>query len=101
MKFIKTEIIGCFIVTFDTIVDNRGYFSVPYNKDAFNENIGEDVNFIQDNISSSHYGVIRGLHFQSGEFEQAKLVTCTWGKVLDVAVDMRKDSKTYGNVVQV
>ena len=101
MKFIKTEIVGCFIVTFDTIVDNRGYFSVPYNKDAFNENIGEDVNFVQDNISSSHYGVIRGLHFQSGEFEQAKLVTCTWGKVLDVAVDMRKDSKTYGNVVQV
>jgi len=72
MKFYKTEIDGCYIIEYNAIVDNRGFFSVPYNRDVFNEKIGREVNFVQDNLSSSHYGVIRGLHFQNGEFEQAK-----------------------------
>lgn len=101
MKFTKTDIEGCYIITYDTFVDNRGYFAVPYNRDIFNENVGYDVNFLQDNMSYSHYGTIRGLHFQSGVFDQSKLVSCTQGRVLDVAVDIRKDSPTYGNVIKV
>lgn len=101
MKFIETEIKGCYIIEYYPILDNRGSFSVPYNQKVFNENVGAEVNFVQDNLSVSHYGTIRGLHFQNGEFEQAKLVTCTWGKVLDVAVDIRKDSPTYGNWIKV
>jgi dTDP-4-dehydrorhamnose 3,5-epimerase len=101
MKFSKTDIDGCYLITHDTYVDSRGYFSVPYNRDIFNENIGYDVNFLQDNMSYSHLGTIRGLHYQSGVFAQAKLVSCTQGRVLDVAVDIRKDSPTYGNVVKV
>lgn len=101
MKFTQTDIDGCFLITYKTFHDNRGYFSVPFNKDEFNQNIGSEVNFIQDNMSFSNKNVIRGLHFQIGEHEQAKLVTCTFGRVLDVVVDMRKDSHTYGNVVRV
>ena len=101
MKFIKTEIEGCYLITYDTFHDERGYFSVPYNKKEFDDNVGYEVNFVQDNMSYSHLGTIRGLHFQTGEYEQAKLVTCTSGRVLDVIVDIRKDSNTYGNVVKV
>ena len=101
MKFNKTDIEGCYVITYDTYVDERGYFAVPYNKDIFNQNVGYEVEFIQDNMSYSHLGTIRGLHFQIGEYEQAKLVTCTQGRVLDVVVDIRKDSPTYGNVVKV
>lgn len=101
MKFNKTDIEGCYVITYDTYVDERGYFAVPYNKDIFNNNVGYEVEFIQDNMSCSHLGTIRGLHFQTGEYEQAKLVTCTQGRVLDVVVDIRKDSPTYGNVVKV
>ena len=101
MKFNKTDIDGCYLITYDTYVDSRGYFSVPYNKEVFNSNVGYDVEFVQDNMSYSHLGTIRGLHYQSGVFAQAKLVSCTQGRVLDVAVDIRKDSPTYGNVVKV
>jgi len=101
MKFIKTDIEGCFIITYDSHVDDRGFFAVPFNKDEFNDKLGYEVNFIQDNLSWSHHSTIRGLHFQRGEYAQAKLVTCTQGMVLDVAVDIRKDSPTYGNVVKV
>ena len=101
MNFNKTEIEGCYIITYDTFHDERGYFSIPYNKDEFNKNVGYDVEFIQDNMSYSHLGTIRGLHFQTGEYEQAKLVTCTSGRVLDVIVDIRKDSPSYGKVVEV
>lgn len=101
MKFNKTNIEGCYIITYDTFKDDRGYFAVPYNKDIFDQNVGYDVNFIQDNMSYSAYGTIRGLHFQRGEFAQSKLVTCTQGRVLDVVVDIRKDSPTYGEVVTV
>jgi dTDP-4-dehydrorhamnose 3,5-epimerase len=101
MKFIKTDIEGCFIITYDSHVDERGFFAVPFNKDEFNNKLGYEVNFIQDNLSWSHHSTIRGLHFQRGEHAQAKLVTCTQGLVLDVAVDIRKESPTYGNVVKV
>jgi dTDP-4-dehydrorhamnose 3,5-epimerase len=82
-------------------VDHRGYFGVPYNKEIFNHNVGYDVEFIQDNMSYSHIGTIRGLHFQTGKYEQAKLVTCTSGRVLDVIVDIRKESSSYGKVVEI
>ena len=101
MKFNKTDIEGCYLITYDTFVDQRGYFAVPYNKDVFNSNVGYDVEFVQDNMSYSHLGTIRGLHFQTGEYEQAKLVTCTSGRVLDVIVDIRKDSPSYGKVVEI
>ena len=101
MKFNKTDIEGCYIITYDTFVDHRGYFGVPYNKEIFNHNVGYDVEFVQDNMSYSHLGTIRGLHFQTGEYEQAKLVTCTSGRVLDVIVDIRKDSSSYGKVVEI
>lgn len=100
MKFIKTEIDGCYLITYKTFHDDRGYFSVPFNRDEFNNNLGYEVNFIQDNMSYSKKNVIRGLHFQTGEFEQAKLVTCTHGRVLDVVVDIRKNSHTFGKVVK-
>jgi dTDP-4-dehydrorhamnose 3,5-epimerase len=100
MKFIKTEIDGCYLITYKTFHDDRGYFSVPFNRDEFNDGLGYEVNFIQDNMSYSKKNVIRGLHFQTGEFEQAKLVTCTHGRVLDVVVDIRKNSHTFGKVVK-
>jgi len=101
MKFNKTDIDGCYLITYKTFHDDRGYFSVPFNRDTFNQNVGYEVNFIQDNMSLSHKNVIRGLHFQTDEYEQAKLVTCTFGRVLDVVVDIRKNSHTYGNVVRI
>jgi dTDP-4-dehydrorhamnose 3,5-epimerase len=101
MKFNKTEIDGCYLITHKTIHDNRGYFSVPFNRDVFNQGIGQEVNFIQDNMSYSHKNVIRGLHFQIGDYEQAKLVTCTYGQVLDVIVDIRKESHTFGRVIRI
>ena len=101
MKLIQTEIDGCYLVTYKTFHDNRGYFGVTFNHDEFNNQVGYDVNFVQDNMSYSYKNVIRGLHFQTGEYEQAKLVTCTFGRVLDVVVDIRKKSHTYGKVVKV
>ena len=101
MEFTKTNIEGCYIITYNTFHDERGYFAVPYNKDEFNNKLGYEVDLIQDNLSYSHSGTIRGLHFQKGEYSQSKLVTCTQGRVLDVAVDIRKDSPTYGNIVRV
>ena len=76
--------------------DDRGYFLESYNARLFNEVVGHNVSFIQDNESFSTKGVLRGLHFQKGEFSQAKLVRVTRGKVLDIAVDIRKDSATFG-----
>lgn len=101
MKLMRTDIDGCYLVTYETYHDHRGYFSVPFNREEFNQKLGYDVNFIQDNQSYSHKNVIRGLHFQTGEFEQAKLVTCVWGRVMDVVVDIRKTSPTFGKVVKI
>ncbi len=94
MKIIETIIPDLLIIEPKIFRDNRGYFFESYNQNNFNA-AGLSYNFMQDNESSSSYGVIRGLHFQTGKFAQAKLVRVLHGKVLDVAVDLRKDSPTY------
>ncbi|MBP5616089.1 MAG: dTDP-4-dehydrorhamnose 3,5-epimerase [Alphaproteobacteria bacterium] len=100
MNFIKTEIDGVVIVEPKIFEDARGYFFESYNEAEFIKN-GITNRFIQDNQSKSCYGVIRGLHCQLGEHAQAKLVRVLKGKVLDVAVDVRKGSKTFGKHVAV
>jgi len=95
MKFTKTSIEGIVIIDPNVYGDNRGYFLESYNEKEFKEVIGK-VSFVQDNESKSSKGVLRGLHFQKPPFAQAKLVRCIEGKVLDVVVDIRKNSKTYG-----
>ena len=100
MKVIKTEIEGILVIEPDVFGDNRGYFFESFNKKQFEEAVGH-VNFVQDNESKSSYGVVRGLHFQKGRHSQAKLVRVVKGAVLDVAVDLRKDSPTYGKHVAV
>ena len=81
--------------------DSRGYFFEPYNRNTFTQKWGIDEDFVQDNESMSARGVLRGLHYQKGEFSQAKLVRVIKGRVLDVAVDLRKGSKTFGKYVMV
>ena len=100
MKFIKTEIPEVIIIEPKVFGDDRGYFLESYNKKAFEENIGS-ITFVQDNESKSSKGVLRGLHFQKPPFTQAKLVRCIKGKVIDIAVDIRRDSPTYGKHVSV
>ncbi|MFA7188063.1 MAG: dTDP-4-dehydrorhamnose 3,5-epimerase [Alphaproteobacteria bacterium] len=100
MKFYKTEIPGVFIIEPKKFGDERGYFFESYNKKEFYDN-GIKNNFIQDNQSFSKYGTIRGLHFQTGKSAQAKLVRAVQGQVLDVAVDLRKASPTFGKHVAV
>lgn len=101
MEYIKTEIDGVWIINPKVFNDERGYFFESYRKSDFDENIGHSVDFIQDNESKSSYGVLRGLHYQKGEFSQAKLVRVIKGRVLDVAVDLRKSSPTFGKYVMV
>ena len=100
MKIIKTEIEGVVIVEPRVFQDSRGYFFESFNKKEFEEAVGR-VRFVQDNESKSTYGVVRGLHFQKGRHAQAKLVRVVKGAVLDVAVDLRKGSPTYGRHVAV
>ena len=95
MNFIKTSLEGVFILEPQVFTDARGYFFEIYNKSVF-EAAGLHYNFVQDNQSKSVYGTIRGLHFQKGEHAQAKLVRVLEGTVLDVAVDLRSASPTYG-----
>ena len=95
MKFTKTSIEGLVIIDPTVFGDNRGYFLESYNEKKFKEVICK-VSFVKDNESKSSKGVLRGLHFQKPPFAQAKLVRCIEGKVLDVVVDIRKNSKTYG-----
>lgn len=96
MEIEKTNIEGCFVLKPDVFNDQRGYFFESFNKELFEKNTGISVNFIQDNESKSSRGVLRGLHFQEGEHAQAKLVRVIKGSVLDVCVDIRKTSKTFG-----
>lgn len=96
MEIIKTSIQDCLIVRPAIFTDARGYFLESFNAHGFNEATGLNVQFVQDNQSQSTYGVLRGLHFQQGEHAQAKLVRVLKGEVLDVAVDLRPDSPTYG-----
>jgi len=101
MKVLKTAIEGLLIIEPTVFGDSRGYFFESYNKQRFKDEIGLDIDFVQDNESMSSYGVMRGLHFQRPPFTQSKLVRCVRGKVLDVAVDIRKGSPTYGQHVAV
>lgn len=100
MKSITTKIPGLVILEPRIFHDSRGYFFESYNKRMYDDIIGEEE-FVQDNQSKSTYGVIRGLHFQAPPFAQSKLVRCVVGTVLDVAVDIRKGSPTFGEHVSV
>ena len=96
MKITETEIQGLTIIEPDVYGDSRGYFFESFSKKKFAEATGIEVDFVQDNESRSSYGVVRGLHFQKSPYAQAKLVRVVRGRVLDVAVDLRPDSPTYG-----
>lgn len=100
MEAIKTDIDGVFIIEPRVFNDARGYFFESYSERDFNAQVRE-IHFVQDNESKSSYGVMRGLHFQRPPFTQSKLVRCVKGAVLDVAVDIRKGSPTYGQHVAV
>ncbi len=96
MEIQETGIAGCFVIKPRIFSDKRGYFFESFNAKVFEELTGHKGDFVQDNQSFSSYGVIRGLHAQNGEFAQAKLVRVIKGEVLDVVVDARKNSETYG-----
>ena len=101
MSAIKTEIEGVYIIEPKVFGDERGYFYESFNHKKFEEEIGIVTNFVQDNQSKSSYGVLRGLHFQRPPYAQSKLVRVVKGSVLDVAVDIRKNSPTFGKYVSV
>lgn len=99
MKVIETEIPGVLLVETDVFGDHRGYFTETYSKPKY-EKLGITVDFVQDNMSfSAAEGTLRGLHWQNPPYAQSKLVSCTKGKVIDVAVDIRKGSPTFGKWV--
>lgn len=100
MEVIKTDIEGLVILEPKVFKDSRGYFFESFSQREFEEKVRK-VNFVQDNESMSTYGVMRGLHFQRPPYSQSKLVRCVKGKVLDVAVDIRRGSPTYGQHVAV
>lgn len=96
MKIIETPLKDCCLIEPTIFEDERGYFYEKFNEKKFHELTGLDTHFVQDNVSKSSYGVLRGLHLQKGEHAQAKLVSCAEGNVFDVAVDLRPDSSTFG-----
>ena len=100
MNVIKTAIDGVVIIEPRLFPDERGYFFESYEKKEFEAKV-RPINFVQDNESRSSYGVLRGIHYQKGEHAQSKLVRCVVGRVLDVAVDLRKGSPTFGQHVAV
>lgn len=97
MRFIETKLEGCFVIEPTVFKDDRGYFMESFNENTFEKGIGKKIHFVQDNQSYSSKGVLRGLHYQCGEHAQAKLVRVLEGEVLDVAVDLRPNSKTFGH----
>ncbi len=101
MEFVEQKIKGVWVIEPKVFGDARGYFFESFRQEEFDKHIGHHVEFIQDNESKSSYGVLRGLHYQKGEFSQAKLVRVVKGCVLDVAVDIRKSSPTFGQYVAV
>ncbi|MFI5158061.1 MAG: dTDP-4-dehydrorhamnose 3,5-epimerase [Sphingobacteriales bacterium] len=101
MTIIPTPLAGCFILTPRVFNDERGHFFESFNQRSFAELVDKNVNFVQDNQSFSTKGVLRGLHLQKGEHAQSKLVRVTQGEVQDIAVDLRKNSPTYGQYVSV
>lgn len=96
MKIKETPLKDCYIIEPTVFEDGRGYFYEKFNEKKFEELAGMNGHFVQDNISKSAYGVLRGLHLQKGEHAQAKLVSCLEGRVWDVAVDLRPESPTFG-----
>ena len=100
MKYIQTEIAGLWIIEPKVLSDSRGYFMESFKQELFNQNVGK-VDFIQENESGSSRGVLRGLHYQLAPYSQAKLVRVIEGMVLDVAVDLRKGSPTFGKYMAV
>src|SRR5690606_37415339 len=96
MKITETRLKGCFLIEPKLWQDERGYFFESYHQGKFQEETGVEIKFVQDNESKSKYGVVRGLHMQRGSFAQSKLVRVLKGSILDVAVDVRKDSPTFG-----
>lgn len=96
MKITETPLKDCYIIEPTIFADARGYFYEKYNEKKFEELTGMNGHFVQDNISKSSYGVLRGLHLQKGAHAQAKLVSCLEGTVFDVAVDLRPDSPSFG-----
>jgi dTDP-4-dehydrorhamnose 3,5-epimerase len=96
MNFTNSNIPGLIICEPKKLIDKRGFFTESFRKDLFENFLGQKINFCQENISESKYGVLRGLHFQVEPFAQSKLVSVLKGKILDVAVDIRKNSKYYG-----
>ncbi|MBK1897727.1 dTDP-4-dehydrorhamnose 3,5-epimerase [Chryseobacterium paridis] len=101
MNAIETKLKGCFILEPTVFEDERGYFFESYNSGKLEQILGYKPNFVQDNQSRSSYGVVRGLHMQEGEHSQAKLVRVIEGSVIDVVVDVRSESPTYGESVAV
>ena len=96
MRVKETTLKDCYVIEPTLFEDNRGYFYEKFNEKKFEELTGMNGHFVQDNISKSSYGVLRGLHLQKGKKAQAKLVSCLEGKVWDIAVDLREDSPTFG-----
>lgn len=99
MKITNTKLEGCFILEPQIFNDSRGYFYESFNKQKFQDLTGLELNFVQDNESLSTKGVLRGLHYQIGEYAQAKLIRVIKGAVLDVVVDLRKQSPTFGEII--
>ena len=95
----ETKLKGCYTLQPKVFEDKRGYFIESYNENVFKKALGKNISFVQDNESQSSKGVLRGLHYQTGEFAQAKLVRVIKGKVLDIAVDLRQNSLTFGEHV--
>ncbi len=96
MKIEQTPLRDCFVLEPRVFKDERGFFYETYNANLFREVTGLTIDFVQDNQSKSSYGVLRGLHFQTGKMAQAKLVQVVQGKVLDIVVDLRKESESFG-----
>ncbi len=96
MKVIKTKFEGLFVISYPSHNDNRGVFKEVFRESVFKKNIGKEINFCQENIVYSSNLVLRGLHFQKNKHAQSKLIFVSSGEILDVAVDIRKESKTYG-----
>ena len=101
MTVIETKLKGCFIIEPTIFKDKRGYFFESFNEQKFNEALNLNSRFIQDNESFSTKGVLRGLHYETGNYAQAKLVRVVKGKVLDIAVDIRKESPTFGQYISI
>ncbi|GAB5566138.1 MAG: dTDP-4-dehydrorhamnose 3,5-epimerase [Winogradskyella sp.] len=99
MQVEETELEGCYVITPRVFQDKRGEFFESFNQDKFEQLTGVNPNFVQDNQSISHKNVLRGLHFQIGDYAQAKLVRVISGSVLDVVVDIRPNSKTFGKYI--